>query len=46
MEDQVRLDEKVVSEEELQKVREELPKNKKIVEIEEKDFKTVTRMQG
>ena len=46
MEDQVKLDEKVITREELKQVREDLPNNQRIVEVEREEFKTVTRMRG
>lgn len=41
----VKLDEKVITKEELQKIKEELPKDKRIVEVGSEEFKTLTRMQ-
>lgn len=46
MDEQVKLDEKVISKEELKQVKENLPNNKRIVEVEKEEYKTVTRMRG
>lgn len=46
MSEQVKLDEKVISKEELQKIKEELPKSKKIVEVGSEEYKTLNRMKG
>jgi|LSQX01.1.fsa_nt_gb hypothetical protein len=46
MSDQVKLDEKVVTKEELKQIKEDLPNNQRIVEVEQEEFKTVTRMRG
>lgn len=42
----VKLDERLIAEEDLQKYRETLPSNQRIVEVTTGEFKTVTRMQG
>ena len=46
MSDQVKLDEQVVTKEELKQIKEDLPNNQRIVEVEQEEFKTVTRMRG
>lgn len=42
----VKLDEKEITKEELDKQVENLPKNKRIVEVKENEYKTLERMQG
>jgi hypothetical protein len=41
-----KLDEAVVTEEQLKKYKEDLPKNKRVVEVGKDEFKTVRRLQG
>lgn len=44
--DEVKLDEKVMTKEELEKHKQDMPGNERLVEVAENEYKTIKRMRG